>query len=336
MFRASRASRKRMAGGFLLACFHVGCADPLSATELAAEEPSAALLSESAPERAAAKDWHGWTTDDCDDVIELRARQGLGSEPLVVPANAETQRMVSTESSWSTDQKAFAVAFRPLIENRSVMADFALYASWAPPHEHEARRLIYDWYPGDDRPVALPNGVGFELHPAYGTLLIMHYYNVDRAATTDRSGVAMCIRYADAMRKADVTTFGAAGKAGVMIPAGARNHVVTRTCTVKSTTAGRIVWIAPALRKYGKRATLSVTYAGDGRAHTLYDSAYSFGERQTLALHPVSGLAHGDRITATCVFDNPTDRDVQVGWRSNEEICQFRTAYYPERVLECE
>jgi len=44
----------------------------------------------------------------------------------------------------------------------------------------------------------------------------------------------------------------------------------------------------------------------------------------------------GDRITATCVFNNYSSNDVQAGWRLNEETCQFRAAYFPERVLACE
>jgi hypothetical protein len=63
---------------------------------------------------------------------------------------------------------------------------------------------------------------------------------------------------------------------------------------------------------------------------------YSFGERAIYKLFPEEVLEQGDRVTTSCVFDNPADVDVAGGWRSREEVCRMSVTYFPAGNFICD
>ncbi|MET0343210.1 MAG: hypothetical protein ABW252_19535 [Polyangiales bacterium] len=271
-----------------------------------------------------ATDWRGWTKDDCDQVVEIRARARNAPTPFVVPVGEELQARFSFEPAWPYEPVQ-AVGFQPILDQRSVVADFALYAGG---------RLIWDWYPGDRAKLALGSAAGIEMPWGQGVFsLVVHYWNGTGPEKLDQSGVALCLVREGRLRPsaAGVVSLGARAE----VPARTRDHVASRTCTYQSDQPVTVISAAPGLHKLGTAARLSVAKPSGSALHVI-DGPYRFGERETVTLARPLRIEKGDRITSMCVYDNMSARDVPSGWRTSEETCRFTVVYYPKVDFVCD
>lgn len=275
--------------------------------------------------------WESWSKESCDEVVELRAHARDGNEPFAVPARQELQEKVYFNSPGT--EPVQVVGIYPLIDNKKVIADITLHASEVAPRV--GVRRIYDWFP-DDRSIASPAGpVAIALQPGPTTLMLeLHYYNVQGEATTDKSGVALCLVRGAHLRaaRAGVANFDVPN---VHIPRNTKDHVVTRTCTVQSDQPVLLQFAAPGMHRLGTGFRWSIE-PGNGAPPVTLERPYRFGERATTRLYPDPVVYRGDRITTTCTYWNPMDKAVEGGWRSEEEVCRMTVLFYPEADFICE
>jgi hypothetical protein len=213
-----------------------------------------------------------------------------------------------------------AVALRPVVGNTKVVHHFTLY-------DDKSAHLAH-WAPGGTE-TTLPSDVGIYL-PAQGKFkLEIHYYNRTRDARPedDQSGFEVCITRKPRAHTAGMFPFTARADA----PAGKVTQNVS-TCEVKAATKVQVIAHAPHMHKLGTRAKLELLRR-DGSLEVLHDGAFSFDDQRDYPLD--LQLQDGDRVRTTCVYDNPTARNVAFGPSSEDEMCFDFVTYYPRCSLHC-
>lgn len=82
----------------------------------------------------------------------------------------------------------------------------------------------------------------------------------------------------------------------------------------------------PHMHQLGRRITTELTPAS-GPVVTVSDEEWNF---QDQGLYPTEGSAQaGDTVKVTCHYDNPTDKQVDFGLHSSDEMCVNVLYYYP-------
>lgn len=304
----------------------------LAAATLAASLQTSAARAEISSTDRRAHLWQEWADKACDEVIELRAHAPDSSAPFAIGADQELLTKIEFNPELGGESLQLG-GFIPLIDNRRILADFTLYTKEVTPGE--GLRRVYDWFPDDEGMAFLAPDAGFAV-PRTANPLVMevHYYNLGGRAQTDRSGVGACL-VRGARKSTNVAAVVDFGTPEASIPSNVSNHVVTRTCTVRSKTPVTLSYAAPGMHRLGRAAALEIQKA-DGSQTYPVNAYFNFGERQTYKLFGEGVLEQGDRVTSYCLFDNPMDVDVAGGWRSTEEVCRMSVTYFPAGDFICD
>jgi hypothetical protein len=203
-------------------------------------------------------------------------------------------------------------------------------------------QLLAGWALGGTN-TAMPPDVGFEIPPKGAQLNVQwHFYNSTTSVQTDKSAVQLCV-VPKAMRAhvATQTWVGTEDIGGNKWTGGAgmpphQMSTFSGTCApgrkgMNVTDPIHIILWTPHMHQLGVRMQ-SFVNRKNGMKETVFDKPFEFGQQ----LHyPASvELLPGDTLTATCTFNNTTNKGVPFGESSDTEMCyQFVTAW-PAHALE--
>ncbi|HEX5656896.1 MAG TPA: hypothetical protein VFX59_06860 [Polyangiales bacterium] len=179
--------------------------------------------------------------------------------------------------------------------------------------------------------------MGIDLPTEPGSLrLDLHYDNLmGTQSESDRSGLELCIvekahlRAHHAGMTMSLTSFGP-----VLAPAGAVDKPITGTCKVTSSQPVHLLTAAPFAFTRARHMLFKVTKK-NGDVIVMHDEPFQYGQQASRELDPEVVVEAGDTITTTCVYSNPTTRDITFGEGSGNEMCFNFALYYPKDALTC-
>ncbi len=248
------------------------------------------------------------------------------TEPYALAADAGNLYMCfSWKAPWTTTTQA--TSFAPIIDDARVVHHWILYETSTPQTEGGAApckmpfdaKFVQGWAPGGGN-TALPDDIGLALPTADRWLILqVHYWNVaGYTDVRDRSGVAMCTTSALRPKTAVVSTL---GSANIDLPPRSSGTVVTGTCTPQITEPLHVLFANPHMHGRGRKLDTKVLRGGNAATFdTLVDEpAFDFEfqrpYRSELIINP------GDTLTTTCTYDNASDKRVNFGERTEDEMC---------------
>ncbi len=202
--------------------------------------------------------------------------------------------------------------------------------------------LIAGWAVGGAN-MEMPEDVGFELPPEGHKIDIQwHYYNTTSQTTTDSSAVQVCTMPAGSRKNVAAITWvgtedlnGNVWFGGAGMPA----HQMSTfggTCNplragMNATDPIKIIGFWPHMHQLGVNMKTVINRKG-GMKETVFDKPFDFNYQ----IHYMQNhdLNPGDTLTATCTFNNTTDRGVPFGESSDTEMCYNFVMSYPAHALE--
>ena len=67
----------------------------------------------------------------------------------------------------------------------------------------------------------------------------------------------------------------------------------------------------------------------------MHEGPFNFDEQSSYPMEKELILNTGDTVTTTCIFDNPTSRNVTFGESTTNEMCFNFAVYYPMGAFTC-
>ena len=120
-----------------------------------------------------------------------------------------------------------------------------------------------------------------------------------------------------------------AGTLDIALPAHGKDLDVSGSCTLKDPME-HIFSVFPHMHKLGKRISAEVTPMAGGASQMIADQTWDFKDQ---GLYSVKGSATvGDTVKVTCRYDNPTEKDVNFGLTTSDEMCVNVLYYYPAKT----
>jgi hypothetical protein len=271
-----------------------------------------------------------WT--QCEYDLELRAHGGDSPDDdssFEVPLSDDHYECFNFEVPWNTD--VHGLYFDPLIDDARVIHHWSLrmYDQKLAAGSHYSGSCgetlgtapISGWTPGAP-PTALPDNVGIRMASGKTRTfqLEIHYNNVPRfQGGKDRSGVRLCATSKLRPDDAVPVTLGSPcfGTLCTGLPPG--RSTVTNACVSTSLVGpAHLLWTAPHMHQLGRHMT-SIIQRLDGSQTVLVDADFDFRNQQR---YPTDLLIQpGDSIRTTCTFENTTQRVVQLGEKTSDEMC---------------
>jgi hypothetical protein len=173
-------------------------------------------------------------------------------------------------------------------------------------------------------PMVFPEGVAVRLAAGTQLLLNLHLFNSRAETLTGTSGTRFVERAAeDVVHEAEGVL---AGTVELDIPPQTET-VHTGSCTM--THDLKLFAVAPHMHQLGTHSRV-VAHTADRGDITLHDGPYDFDQQLYYMLDPLD-LAQGDQVSIECTHDNTTDRTVQFGDSSLDEMCLVGLYRYPAR-----
>lgn len=246
--------------------------------------------------------------------------------PYALAADAGNLYMCFTwKAPWTTTTQA--TSFAPIIDDARVVHHWILYETASPQTEGGVApcqmpfdaKFVQGWAPGGGN-TALPDDIGLGLPTAERWLILqVHYWNVAGYTDVhDRSGVAMCTTTALRPKTAVVSTL---GSANIDLPPRSSGKVVTGKCTPQITEPIHVLSANPHMHGRGRKLKTEVLRGGSAATvDTLVDEpAFDFQFQRAHASELI--INPGDTLTTSCTYDNPTDKRVNFGEKTEDEMC---------------
>jgi hypothetical protein len=197
--------------------------------------------------------------------------------------------------------------------------------------EYSGSGWIGGWAPGDG-PRSFPDGSGLAVEAGSRIVLQVHYHP-DPARPGAKDRTTLRLRTADSVDRPgrmqpwsdpDWFAFGD-------MPIPANTDGVSWTFDYPYWVDAEIHSVNLHMHTLGKSVRLSVVRL-DGSETCLVDiPAWDFDQQQTFRLaEPLTIAGEADEIVLTCTWDNPTDREVNWGDRTEDEMC-LATMYITPR-----
>jgi hypothetical protein len=262
--------------------------------------------------------------------IQAHALNGALTDPYMVPKGQELHDNIIFDAPWG-DEDVQSVAMRPITDNKRVLHHWILYAV-------QGGAFVTGWAPGAENAAALPDDVGMFVAKGKQSLrLNMHYYNREGTQDEpDQSGVEICTVSKAKFRKHTASvfsSFSSLGKNLVLAPANSTNYATTGNCPVTTTEPVTLLTASPHAHTLavGMKFTANV----GGKDVLMHEGPFAFEEQRSYALSPSVVLNTGDTVTTTCIFTNPSNKDVTFGENTGNEMCFNFAVYYPMDALSC-
>jgi Copper type II ascorbate-dependent monooxygenase, C-terminal domain len=262
--------------------------------------------------------------------IQAHALNGGLSDPYMVPKGQEVHDNIIFDAPWG-DEDVQSVAMRPITDNKRVLHHWILYAV-------NGGAFITGWAPGAENAAKLPDDVGMFVAKGKQSLrLNMHYYNREGSKDEpDQSGVEICTVSKAKFRKHTASVFSSFSSLGtgfVLAPANSTNYATTGNCPVTTTEPVTLLTASP--HAHTLAVGMKFTAKVGGKDVLMHEGPFAFEEQRSYALSPPIVLNTGDTVTTTCIFTNPSNKDVTFGENTGNEMCFNFAVYYPMGALSC-
>lgn len=167
-------------------------------------------------------------------------------------------------------------------------------------------------------PLAVPDGVGFEVPANTQYLVQFHLLNATDNPVTERSGLNLT--YADDPASLMPAGLFALGSLSLDIPANQSDFTQTTSCNADKTIHAFAAF--PHMHQLGTKLEL------DANGQMAYKiDPWVFGNQP---MDPVSfDITQGEPLSATCHWNNTTGHDVKFGESTNDEMCFMVLFAYP-------
>jgi len=268
------------------------------------------------------------------EYIELRARQDESGAPFQVGADA-TDLYQCFLFDMKFDAPTQALSFETVPDNLNVVHHWLLRTAdridaTGPlitcDATYPTNKLVAGWAPGSSD-WYLPKDVGIDLGRGLFYLEV-HYNNIGKPATTDRSGARICTTKKLRPKNASVSWL---GTQLFTVPPRVSSYEISGRCQPAGQTEPiHIVRTWPHMHMFGVHASMFVDRA-DRTRETIFDDPFSFSSQRAYDIPVV--LQPGDSIMTSCFFDNPLDYPVTVGTKTTDEMCHFFVIAYPAFAL---
>jgi len=267
------------------------------------------------------------------------------TEPFHVPEEtANLYACFTFESPFQDGEQA--TAWAPIIDDERVIHHWILYrddqggepvGSAGPCSGIGSGTFLMGWAPGGGSWI-MPENVGLELPGAGETLhLEVHYWNVAGLAdAADASGVAICTTDTPRDQTAGVLTL---GSVDISIPPRAMGHQVVGNCSSFATSLLSspisILGTGPHMHQLGTGFTTEILGGGRSGDVEMLDeiTAWDFNAQTFYRQDPVVVINPRDALRTTCTYDNPSERTVSMGQRTEDEMCFNFMMIYPITAL---
>jgi hypothetical protein len=260
---------------------------------------------------------------------------GKSDAPFEVPEDAGNLEMCFTyRSPWAAGTQA--TAFKAVLDDARVIHHLVLFETSTPQAENGVGRcampadaaFLQGWAPGNDG-IPLPPDVGLRLPSNEGKWLILqvHYWNGARLTDSrDRSGISMCTTKTPRPHTAIISTL---GSMGINLPPRSTGTTISSTCTPQANEPLHVIAAGPHMHRLGRKLTTDIWRGGSDsdRTSLVNVQRWNFEQQTTYPIDVV--INPGDKLVTTCEFDNPTDKRVTFGERTEDEMCFNFVAVWP-------
>lgn len=267
---------------------------------------------------------------DCEKRYKVLAHAPGGTGPFMVPAGQEIHPQIIFDAPWGNEEVQ-VIASRPITDNSKVLHHWILY-------EQGSGAFLNGWAPGaEDAPDPDPDVGLYMTKGPQSMRLDMHYYNVNGTkAEPDQSGVEFCTVSKAKFRKHTASvfpSFGSFGNLFVLAPANKSNHASTGVCNVVAKEPVTLLTASPHAHTLAVGMKFSATVSG--KEVVMHEGPFVFEEQRSYKLKEPVVLKTGDKVTTTCIYTNPTNRDATFGENTGNEMCFNFAIYYPVGALSC-
>lgn len=219
-----------------------------------------------------------------------------------------------------------ALEFVPVIGDGRVVHHIGLYSlkSPLPPGTHARceggpdRTMVSGWSPGQGK-LSWPPGYG-ALMPhdkSGGFQLEIHYDNVARHRTRDRSGLKVCAT--TQFRPNTLAMHVLSSDESFQIPPG-RQQVVNSCAVWSDKGPATVLAASPHMHRLGVHLSTVVTHT-DGSRETITDQPFAFDDQAIQFLKKPVMVRKGDVLTTTCSYLNTTGAIIRYSKGSDGEMC---------------
>lgn len=172
----------------------------------------------------------------------------------------------------------------------------------------------------------LPKGVAVRLRAGQQLLLNLHLFNVSEEPLSGTSGTL--IKTVDASEIEHTADIALAGPINLSIPVGGPT-VQSGNCTF--TQDSTLLAVVPHMHQLGIHLKATAHSSIDGDV-VIHDAAYDFDEQLVYPFDKPVRMKTGDKLQVDCTYMNTTDKLVNFGNSSLEEMCFAGIVRYPETV----
>lgn len=270
--------------------------------------------------------------DRCDVLLDLEANDG--AVPFTVPQEDDHYECFYFKGPVEPVQ---LLGLSPIIDDSRVIHHWLLFTNndgsltdrtrASCSGIHPDATLLGGWAPGGLE-YGMPEGVGVEVPSGDDARFILeiHYNNVARHADArDSSGVRLCATRTPQPKLAAVHWL---GTENIFLLPGQSN--AGSTCAPEVEEPVHILRITPHMHQLGVHSSMVLERA-NGSEETLLDEPFDFNSQTSYESNAV--LQPGDRLRATCSWNNDSGGLTTFGPSSDDEMCYLFTLAYPAGSL---
>lgn len=227
-----------------------------------------------------------------------------------------------------------AIAFFPVLDDRRVIHHMGLFALKSGPapgtHGHcdrgPSRTIVGGWSPGQDKQGS-PSEYGMLLpHDNAGAFqLEIHYNNVRKYQSRDRSGLKIC---ATTKFRPNTVAVHLLGSNDIRLEPGRRQDVINSCVVASDKGPATVIATSPHMHLLGVHLRTIVKHL-DGSEEVLTDKPYSFADQAIQYLARPIIVRKGDLLTTTCTYENSTSRVIGYSQGTDGEMCGNGLLAYP-------
>jgi Copper type II ascorbate-dependent monooxygenase, C-terminal domain/Copper type II ascorbate-dependent monooxygenase, N-terminal domain len=265
----------------------------------------------------------------CPPTHTFLSRGSNAAEGFSVPAQLNHYQCFNLPVPFEAQEQA--TEWAPVIGDARVVHHWILYAvKGTSDNCGQLKRFVVGWAPGGSTQKTPPD-IGLELPNSDERLLLEVHYNNPTMLTgiKDRTGVAMCTTKTPRPVEAGVITF---GTTSIRIPGRARDLEIKGTCdSLQTRLFSQPVHLLSSFPHMHTRGVRFSTWINRGAAGVPVVEVKSWDfNHQAAYPHDHANLVinPGESLTTTCVYTNPTDREIRFGENTEDEMCfNFATVY---------
>lgn len=267
----------------------------------------------------------------CTPDVQLRAVSAYKMPKL------STDRYVCFGSDIVTPGKRHIIGVAPAVDNEVIVHHMLLYETDTAytktpkvcgPSGPLNGRLISVWAPGAEAFI-LPPEAGMPLDGTKHYMIQMHYSNLMQLeGQTDRSGFDLCTTETLRPNDADILAF---GTLNINVPPHGKSD---RTCDLvvpADLPTMNLFYAGPHMHTYGALISGRVTHANGSKYELPSRDPWSFDNQYWDQISTTA--APGDTVTVRCAWNNPTEKAITFGEKTEDEMCYMFAAYWPRITL---